>query len=46
MGEIAQGTLYKLVSLPIALVGFLVFSVWPAGGRWLFGWFFDWPAGA
>jgi hypothetical protein len=25
-----QGTIYKLVSLPLALAGFLVFSVWPA----------------
>jgi hypothetical protein len=35
-----QGTVYKLISLPLALAGFLVFSVWPASGRALYGWFF------
>ena len=28
-----QGHLYKLVSLPLALVGFLIFCVWPALDR-------------
>jgi hypothetical protein len=36
-----QGHIYKLVSLPLALVGFIVFSIWPATGRALYGWFFD-----
>ena len=35
-----QGHFYRFVSLPLALVGFLVFSVWPASGRVLYGWFF------
>jgi hypothetical protein len=35
-----QGTIYKFVSLPLALVSFLVFSVWPASGRAIYGWFF------
>lgn len=35
-----QGSLYRLVSLPLALVSFLVFSLWPAGGRAIFGWYF------
>jgi hypothetical protein len=35
-----QGHVYKLISLPLALVGFLVFSVWPASGRAIYGWFF------
>ena len=35
-----QGHIYKLVSLPLALVSFIVFSVWPAGGRLIYGWFF------
>jgi hypothetical protein len=35
-----QGEIYKLISLPLALLGFIVFSVWPASGRALFGWFF------
>jgi hypothetical protein len=36
-----QGHVYKLVSLPLALISFAVFSVWPAGGRLIFGWFFE-----
>ncbi len=36
-----QGQIYRLVSLPLALVSFVVFSVWPAGGRVMYGWFFD-----
>ncbi|HEX7182528.1 MAG TPA: hypothetical protein VF756_11845 [Thermoanaerobaculia bacterium] len=35
-----QGAIYKLVSLPVALVCFVVFSVWPASGRSVYGWFF------
>ena len=36
-----QGHLYKLVNLPLSLASFLVFAVWPAAGRALYGWFFD-----
>ena len=36
-----QGHIYRFISLPLALVNFIVFSVWPASGRVLFGWFFD-----
>jgi hypothetical protein len=36
-----QGHIYKMVSLPLALVSFIVFSVWPATGRLIYGWFFD-----
>jgi hypothetical protein len=36
-----QGHIYKFVSLPLALIAFIVFSVWPASGRALYGWFFD-----
>jgi hypothetical protein len=35
------GQLYRLVNLPLALISFVVFSVWPAGGRAVYGWFFD-----
>ncbi len=35
-----QGHIYKLVSLPLTLVCFLVFSVWPVSGRAVYGWFF------
>lgn len=36
-----QGQIYRLISLPLALAAFIVFSVWPASGRFLCGWFFD-----
>lgn len=36
-----QGHVYKLISLPLALVGFVVFSVWPVVGRLIYGWFFE-----
>jgi hypothetical protein len=36
-----QGHIYKLLSLPLALIGFVVFSAWTPGARALFGWFFD-----
>ena len=31
-----QGHVYKLVSLPLALISFIAFSVWRGVGRWLF----------
>lgn len=34
-----QGHIYKLISLPLALVIFIIFSLWPAGGRIMYGWF-------
>lgn len=36
-----MGHIYRYVNLPLALVSFVVFSVWPAAGRWIYGWFFD-----
>ena len=32
-----QGHIYKLLSLPLALISFIVFSVWPAVGRLIYG---------
>jgi hypothetical protein len=40
VSSIYQGQIYKLISLPLALVGFLVFSLWPATGRVIYEWFF------
>jgi hypothetical protein len=43
-----MGSLYRLVNLLLALVSFIVFSIWPAAGRSLYGWFFrlyDWYFG-
>lgn len=39
VGAIYQGAIYRLVSLPVILVSFLIFSVWPASARVLCGWF-------
>jgi hypothetical protein len=36
-----MGSLYRLVNLGVALPGFIVFSVWPAAGRAIYGWFFE-----
>lgn len=36
-----QGSIYRVISFPFALVCFVVFSVWPASGRALYGWFFQ-----
>jgi hypothetical protein len=36
-----QGHIYRLVSLPLAAAGFIVFSAWPASGSMMYGWFFD-----
>ena len=35
-----SGSFYKGINLPLAAAGFLVFAVWPAAARFLFGWFF------
>ena len=34
------GTLYRMVNLALALASFVVFSVWPAAGTAIYGWFF------
>jgi hypothetical protein len=36
-----QGHIYKIISLPLAFVGFIIFSIWPASGRLTFGRFFE-----
>lgn len=39
VSSLYSGQLYRLISLPLALVSYLVFSLWPAGANLLFGWF-------
>lgn len=39
-GVFYQGTLYKLINAPLALFSYVVFAVWPALGRAIYGWFF------
>ncbi len=36
-----MGSLYRFVNLILALVSFIVFSVWPGAGSVIYGWFFD-----
>ncbi len=36
-----QGAIYKLVTMPLALISYLLFSVWPAAAQALFGRFFE-----
>lgn len=36
-----SGSFYKRINLPLAGVAFLLFAVWPAAARFLFGWFLD-----
>lgn len=40
VGAIFNGTIYQLANLALALVGFIIFAIWPVLGRTLFGWFF------
>ena len=35
------GSLSRLVNLPLGVISFIVFSVWPAAGRAIYGRFFD-----
>ncbi|MDT7687344.1 MAG: hypothetical protein QOE46_103 [Acidobacteriota bacterium] len=41
VGSFYRGHIYKLFNLAVACAGFLIFSVWPAAGRGVFGRFFD-----
>jgi hypothetical protein len=34
------GTLYRMVNLALSILSFVVFSVWPAAGSAIYGWFF------
>jgi hypothetical protein len=36
-----SGTIYRTVNAAIAIVGYIVFSIWPASARALYGWFFN-----
>ena len=41
VGAFYMGGLYKMVNLPLAIVSFIVFSVWPNAGTAIYGWFFE-----
>lgn len=36
-----NGSLYKTINLPLSAASFVLFCLWPAAGRTLYGWFFD-----
>lgn len=35
------GSIYRQTNVVIAFAGFIIFSVWPAAARVIYGWFFD-----
>lgn len=35
------GSIYRMANLTVAAVGYVLFCAWPAAGRALFGWFYD-----
>lgn len=41
ISSVYRGHIYRVVNLPLALTSSLAFAVWPAGGRVIYGWFFD-----
>jgi hypothetical protein len=40
VGAFYMGGLYRLINSALAILSFVVFSVWPAAGMALYGWFF------
>lgn len=41
VGAFYMGGLYRLVNSALAILSFIVFSVWPAAGKTMYGWFFN-----
>jgi hypothetical protein len=41
VGAFYMGGIYRMVNSVLAIVSFIVFSVWPNAGTTLYGWFFD-----
>jgi hypothetical protein len=41
VGAFYQGTLYKMVNGPLALISYILFAEWPALARAIYGWFFS-----
>jgi hypothetical protein len=41
LGAFYMGGIYRMVNSILAFVSFIVFSVWPAAGTTIYGWFFD-----
>jgi hypothetical protein len=41
VGAYYTGGLYRMVNSALAILSFSLFSVWPAVGLAIYGWFFD-----
>lgn len=41
VGAFYMGGLYRLVNSALAILSFAVFSIWPAAGSAMYGWFFN-----
>ena len=41
VGAFYTGGLYRMVNFALAILSFIVFSIWPAVGLAIYGWFFD-----
>ncbi len=41
VGVYYMGSLYRMVNSCLAILSFVLFSVWPAAGLAIYGWFFD-----
>ena len=41
VGAFYMGGLYRMVNLALGIVSFIVFSIWPAAGNAIYGWFFN-----
>ncbi|HKS09512.1 MAG TPA: hypothetical protein VJS13_08205, partial [Pyrinomonadaceae bacterium] len=41
VGAFYMGGIYRLVNSALAILSFVVFSVWPAAGTTMYGWFFS-----
>ena len=41
VGVYYMGGLYRMVNSALAIVSFILFSVWPRAGLTIYGWFFD-----
>ena len=41
VGAFYTGTLYRMVNSAVAILSFIVFSIWPGAGLTIYGWFFN-----
>jgi hypothetical protein len=41
LGAFYAGALYRMANLFLAILSFIVFTIWPAAGAAIYGWFFE-----